>query len=307
MPVTMSSEIPASAARLHAARFLHGAVCALDGLDLELQAGEVLALLGPNGAGKSTAVDLLLGLKTPAAGKARLFGMDPCIPAARLQVGVMLQSAVLPERLTVRELIDWAGCHYPQPMAAQEAAALAGVEDLLARRYGRLSGGQQRRVQFAIALCGRPRLLFLDEPTTGLDIGARSQVWAAVRAMAAQGCAVLLTTHYLEEAEALADRVVVIDRGQVLAKGTIAQVRALVGGRRIRCITTLDPETVAGWPQVREVRVRKGRLELVAAAAEAVVRRLLEADPALEDLEVTRAGLAEAFVELTRPSVREAA
>lgn len=307
MPVTMSSETPAPAAWLHAARFLHGAVCALDGLDLELQAGEVLALLGPNGAGKSTAVDLLLGLKTPAAGKARLFGMDPCVPAARLQVGVMLQSAVLPERLTVRELIDWAGGHYPQPMTAQEAATLAGVEDLLARRYGRLSGGQQRRVQFAIALCGRPRLLFLDEPTTGLDIGARSQVWAAVRAMAAQGCAVLLTTHYLEEAEALADRVVVIDRGQVLAKGTIAQVRALVGGRRIRCTTTLAPETVAAWPQVREVRVREGRLELVAAAAEAVVRRLLEADPALEDLEVTRAGLAEAFVELTRPSVREAA
>ena len=301
----MSSTHPA--ARLQGARFLHGAVCALEGLDLELQAGQVLALLGPNGAGKSTAVDLLLGLKTPAAGKARLFGMDPCVPASRLEVGVMLQSAVLPERLTVGELVQWAACHYPQPMRVDEAAALAGIADLLHRRYGRLSGGQQRRVQFAIALCGRPRLLFLDEPTTGLDIGARSQVWAAVRAMAAQGCAVLLTTHYLEEAEALADRVVVIERGRVLADGSVAQVRALVGGRRIRCTTTLAPQTVAGWPQVREVQVRDGRLELVAAAAEAVVRRLLEADPALEDLEVTRVGLAEAFVELTRPHVPEAA
>ncbi|TKS52975.1 ABC transporter ATP-binding protein [Luteimonas yindakuii] len=298
---------PIPAARLQGARYRHGAVCALDGLDLELHAGEVLALLGPNGAGKSTTVDLLLGLKTPDEGEARLFGADPRGVASRLQVGVMLQSAVLPERLTVRELIEWASCHYPHPMPVADAAALAGIGDLLAKRYGRLSGGQQRRVQFAIALCGQPRLLFLDEPTTGLDIGARAQVWAAVRSMAAQGCAVLLTTHYLEEAEALADRVVVLDRGRTLAAGTTAQVRALVGGRRIRCLTALPAEVVAGWPQVREAQVVGGRLEVVTGEAEAVVRCLLDADPALQELEVLRAGLAEAFVELTNPHAREAA
>jgi len=305
MSTPMSSPIPA--ASLHGASYDHGAVRAPDGLDLELHPGQVLALLGPNGAGKSTTVDLLLGLKAPTQGQARVFGADPRNVAARRRVGVMLQSAALPERLTVAELIGWAASHYPSPMPVADAAARAGLDGLLGHRYGRLSGGQQRRVQFAIALCGRPRLLFLDEPTTGLDLAARARVWAAIRAMAAQGCAVLLTTHYLEEAEALADRVVVLDRGRALAAGTTAQVRALAAGRRIRCQTTLAPALVAAWPEVRDVRVDGGRLEILASVAEPVVRRLFDADPRLQELEVLRAGLVEAFLELTGAAPQEAA
>ena len=179
---------------------------------------------------------------------------------------------------------------------------LLGLDGLLDRRYGMLSGGQQRRVQFAIAVCGRPRLLFLDEPTTGLDIDARQKLWQAIRELVAQGCGVLLTTHYLEEAEALSDRVVVLDRGKLVAEGSVREIRAHVAQRRVRCITAVDASDVARWPGVREA-VRDGEyLRIVAEAAEPVVRRLLDADPHLHELEVQRAGLADAFLELTRNS-----
>ena len=178
--------------------------------------------------------------------------------------------------------------------------ALAGLDGLLDRPYGKLSGGQQRRVQFAIAVCGRPALLFLDEPTTGLDIDARQKLWQAIRELVAQGSGVLLTTHYLEEAEALSDRVVVLDRGKLVAEGSVREIRAHVSQRRVRCITAVDAGVAARWPGVREA-VRDGEyLCLVADAAEPVVRRLLDADPTLHELEVQRAGLADAFLELTR-------
>src|SRR5690606_2291920 len=157
-----------------------------------------------------------------------------------------------------------------------------------------------RRVQFALAICGRPQLLFLDEPTTGLDIQARGQLWDAVRALVAEGCGVLLTTHYLEEAEALSDRVVVLDRGRVAAAGSVSDLRARVAQRRVRCVSSLDPATVSGWPQVLSAARDAGHLEIVVREAEPAVRRLLEADPALRELEVTRAGLADAFIHLTR-------
>src|SRR5690606_12700576 len=186
--------------------------------------------------------------------------------------------------------------------------AAAGLEGLLGRRYGALSGGQQRRLQFALAICGRPRLLFLDEPTTGLDIGARQALWAAVRRQVDEGCAVLLTTHYLEEAEALSDRVAVIDAGRLLAEGSVGEIRARVSLRRIHCVSTLAPARVAQWPGVRQaVREGEAALRIVAEPAEPVVRQLLEADPGLRDLEIRRAGLAEAFLALTRPDQAEAA
>ena len=228
-------------------------------------------------------------------------------PAACRQCGAMLQSAGIPERLCVGELLDLVRAGYPRPRSVADCVAMAGLDGLLGRRYGRLSGGQQRRVQFALAICGRPRLLFLDEPTTGLDIDARQGIWAAVRELVGDGSAVLLTTHYLEEAEALSDRVAVLDAGRLVAEGSVAGIRARVSVRRIRCLSTLAAAAVAQWPGVREA-VREGEaLRIVAEPAEPVVRRLLEMDPALRDLEIRRAGLAEAFLALTRPALAEVA
>ena len=294
-------------ARLHAARKSYGKVLALDALDLQLHGGQVLALLGANGAGKSTAVGLLLGLLAPDKGEVTVMGRSPRALEVRQQCGVMLQSAGIPECLKVRELLELTRSYYPNPRSVADCVAMAGLDDLLDRRYGKLSGGQQRRVQFALAICGRPRVLFLDEPTTGLDIEARQRLWQAIRELVAEGSAVLLTTHYLEEAEALSDRVAVIDRGRLVAEGSVGEIRARVSQRRIRCITSADVLRVAQWPGVREAARDGEYLRIVADAAEPVVRRLLDADPHLHELEVQRAGLADAFLELTRNPQQEAA
>jgi len=285
----------------------YGQLTALDGVSLQLHPGELLALLGPNGAGKSTAVSLLLGLQRTDAGRAELFGLDPQSLDARRRIGVMLQSANLPQTLRVGELLRLTASYYPHPRSIAESAELAGVSDLLMRPYGKLSGGQQRRVQFALAMCGRPQLLFLDEPTVGMDITARQKLWTAMRTLVAEGCSVVLTTHYLEEAEALAQRVIVLGKGRVLSEGSVDALRARVALTRIRCMTDLDAGAIAAWPEVTMARREDGRLAITTPAAENVVRRLLDADPALTGLEVQRAGLAEAFTELTRDDQREAA
>jgi ABC-2 type transport system ATP-binding protein len=302
------TEAHAPVARLAGAVKRYDKRIALDDVDLVLRRGELLALLGPNGAGKSTSIGLLLGLVRPDAGRAELFGLDPQRIEARRRIGVMLQSAMLPPTLRVGELLRLTASYYPDPRPLAESAALAGIADLLKRPYGKLSGGQQRRVQFALALCGRPELLFLDEPTVGMDIDARRKLWTAMRALVAEGCSVVLTTHYLEEAEALAQRVVVLDRGRVLSEGSVNELRAKVALSRIRCVSDLDAEAVGRWPQVASAASVGGRLQIATAQAEHVVRRLLDADPALRELEVQRAGLAEAFTELTRDSdLQEAA
>ncbi|MCD9095623.1 ABC transporter ATP-binding protein [Luteimonas fraxinea] len=286
-------------ASLRGVRRRRGAVQALDGVDLALPAGQVTALLGVNGAGKTTAIEILLGLQPADAGEVTLFGRHPSDLEARRHIGVMLQQAQLPERLRVDELLALTRSWYPQPRSVADCVALGGLDGLLDRRYGRLSGGQQRRVQFALALCGRPKLLFLDEPTTGLDIGARQQVWRAIRSLVADGVGILLTTHYLEEAEALADRVVVLDAGRVRADGSVGAVRAQVAQRRIRCKSVVPADVVATWPGVRSADVIDGQLVVMAEQAESVLRCLLDADPRLGDLEVQRAGLVEAFVAMT--------
>jgi ABC-2 type transport system ATP-binding protein len=286
-------------ASLRGVRKRYGALQALDGVDLDLHAGQVLALLGPNGAGKTTTIGLLLGLLRADAGQVRLFGQDPQQVAARRGIGVMLQDAALPPTLKVGELLRLTASYYPAPRPLAESAALAGVEDLLDRPYGKLSGGQQRRVQFAIAACGRPRLLFLDEPTVGLDLPARQRLWAAVRTLAGEGVAVVLTTHYLEEAGHLADRVCVMMRGRIVSDGSVDALRARVETRRIRCVSALDADVVAAWPGVRLAQREGARLDISSDQAEAVVRRLLDADPALSDLEMQAAGLDEAFGNLT--------
>ena len=278
----------------------YGALRALDGIDLELHRGELLALLGPNGAGKTTAISLLLGLVRADAGEVRLFGMDPQRIEARRGIGVMLQHAQLPATLRVGELIRLTASYYPSPRSVAESAELAGVADLLQRPYGKLSGGQQRRVQFALALCGNPRLLFLDEPTVGMDIEARQKLWSAIRTLVADGVSIVLTTHYLEEAEALADRVCVMARGKVVSEGSVQALRARIALKRVWCATRLPLAEVAAWPEVADARLDGERLCLSTEHVEALVRRLLAHDAQLSALEVRAAGLAEAFTELTR-------
>lgn len=273
---------------------------ALDGLDLQVRDGELLAVLGPNGAGKTTAISLLLGLQTADKGTAQLFGKSPQDLSARRNIGVMMQEAMLPAELRVQEQIDLVASYYPSPMTPDAAMEITNTTSLANRPYGKLSGGQKRQVQFAVAMCGRPKLLFLDEPTVGLDIQARKLMWTALRELVEQGASIVLTTHYLEEAEALADRVMVLGKGRVIASGTVNEIRASVVRKHISCSTTLTTQQIQGWPEVENVTKDQQGIHITASNAEALVRRLLAADEDLHDLEVRRAGLAEAFTELTQ-------
>ncbi|WP_164273728.1 ABC transporter ATP-binding protein [Stenotrophomonas sp. B1-1] len=292
--------IPPSLARLQQVQVHYGNHTALHGIDLQVRAGQVLALLGRNGAGKSTAISVLLGLRRADAGQVELLGGDPQQRASRLGLGLMLQSTNLPPMLRVDELVQQARACYPDPWPLPEVLQRAGLQDVARRRYGQLSGGQQRRVQFAIAICGRPRVLFLDEPTTGLDIQARQSMWQAVRQLVAEGCGVLLTTHYLEEAEALAQRVVALEGGRVLADAPLAELRLADRPRRIRCRSALAVEDVQHWAGVQQVQRDGAHLQVLASPAEPVVARLLAADAQLQELEVQGAALADAFLDLTR-------
>lgn len=212
-------------ATLSAVTKRYGAVDALRGLDLEVNPGELVALLGANGAGKTTAVRILLGLTKPTSGTARVFGGDPRDRATRTRLGAVLQISRVPETLRVREHIDLFSSYYPNPMPMAEVIAAAGLGGLERRNYGELSGGQQKRVLFALGICGNPDLLVLDEPSTGLDVESRRALWKQIRAFVDRGRAVLLTTHYLAEAEALADRVVVVDKGLKVKEGTPAEIK----------------------------------------------------------------------------------
>lgn len=293
-------EPAAVAARLEEVSKSYGAIKALDRLSLEIRAGELLALLGPNGAGKTTAVKLLLGLARPASGRVRVFDADPQRPESRVRVGAMLQVARVPETLRVREHLDLFSSYYPKPLAAEEILALAGLTAVKDRLFGELSGGERQRVLFALALCGDPDLLFLDEPTVGLDVEARRALWGEIRKLIARGKTVLLTTHYMDEADALADRVVVINKGSVVREGTPSEIKAKTAGRRIRCITRLDAETVLGIPGVIAVRRDREAYEIEVSQAEPVLRELLGGDAGLSGVEVTSPGLEEAFLALTQ-------
>src|ERR1700726_230341 len=278
----------------------YGSVRALHGVDFRVRAGQVVALLGPNGAGKTTAVKLLLGLMQPNSGRVRVFGGDPTNPENRMRTGAMLQVGRVPETLRVHEHIDLFTSYYQKPMAKAEVLAAAGLEKLADRKFGDLSGGQRQRVLFALAICGDPDLLFLDEPTVGLDVESRRMLWDEIRRMVERDKTVLLTTHYLEEADALADRVAVINRGEIIAGGTPAEIKAKTGGKRIRCITRLALTSLRQIPGVVEVREDREAVEIHSGEAESVVRELLALDPLLSGLEISSAGLEEAFLALTK-------
>jgi ABC-2 type transport system ATP-binding protein len=265
----------------------------------------VLALLGPNGAGKTTAVQLLLGLLRPSEGSARLFGHDPQDREARVRVGAMLQISKVPETLKVKEHVDLIASYYPRPLPRREIMEAAGLTGLEERLFGKLSGGQRQRVLFALALCGNPDLLFLDEPTVGLDVESRRAFWSVIEGKAREGRSVLLTTHYLEEADALADRIVLIDKGRIVAEGTPSEIKARAAGRKIRCRTSLALETLSALPGVRNAQRDRDVVEVFAHDAERVLREMLARDPGLSGLEVRGAGLEEAFLSLTASDERQ--
>ncbi len=275
-------------------------VRALRGVDFRVRSGEVVALLGPNGAGKTTAVKLLLGLLQPNSGKVRVFGGDPTNPENRMRAGAMLQVGRVPETLRVREHIDLFSSYYQKPMPLADVLAAAGLEEISNRKFGDLSGGQRQRLLFALAICGDPDLLFLDEPTVGLDVEARRMLWDEIRRLVSRGKTVLLTTHYLQEADALADRVAVINQGEIIAEGTPSEIKAQTAGKRIRCITSLTMTALRQISGVTEVKEDREAVEIHTPQAESVVRELLARDAMLSGLEVTSAGLEEAFLALTQ-------
>jgi ABC-2 type transport system ATP-binding protein len=213
-------------AELRAVTKNYGEIRALRGIDLTIERGELLALLGPNGAGKTTAVRILLGLNSPTTGRAAVFGHHPASQAAKLRRGALLQVARVPETLRVHEHIELFSSYYPNPLPLRETIAVAGLDGIETRLFGDLSGGQKQRVLFALAICGNPDLLFLDEPTVGLDVESRRALWTRIRAFLARGGSVLLTTHYIEEADALAHRVAVIAQGRIVAEGSPAEIKA---------------------------------------------------------------------------------
>jgi ABC-2 type transport system ATP-binding protein len=278
----------------------YGPVTALDGVCLDVPAGQLLGLLGPNGAGKTTLLQLLAGLRRPTSGTVELFGGDPRDAARRRRLGSTPQETGLPPTLRVHEVVDFVAGHFADPVPTAQLLEQFGLAGLERRQSGGLSGGQKRRLAVAVAFVGRPDLVLLDEPTTGLDVEARHLLWDAVRRYHQGGGTVVLTSHYLEEVEALAERVVVIDHGCVRADGTIADVRALVPARRVR-LRAPDLPTLAGV----ESSSRDGdRHELWTADSDALVRELVNSTAPFRDLEVATASLEEAFLALTSTGTR---
>ncbi len=277
----------------------YGAVEALRGVDLAVRRGEVVAILGPNGAGKTTAISILLGLRRPTAGTVSVLGGAPGDPAVRARVGAMLQESGVPGTLTVAELVDLFRGYYPAPRARAALLVAAGLEEVADRRVRTLSGGQRQRLYVALALAGDPEIVFLDEPTTGMDVESRRRFWDVIGALAADGTTVLFATHMLEEADALATRIVVIDHGRIVRDGTPAEIKARAGGSTIRLRADVEPGVVAAWPGVLRVGRSGARLEIVAREPQEVMRRLFAGGIAVEEISIEEHALETAFLDLT--------
>jgi ABC-2 type transport system ATP-binding protein len=278
----------------------YGTTVALDGISLELPIGATVALLGPNGAGKSTAINLMLHLLHPDGGTISVLGLRPEEAIASGRVGAMLQTGGLPIGVTVREIVTFARNLYPQPIALAEILGTAGLTALAGRRVEALSGGETQRLRFALAIAGDPDLLFLDEPTVAMDVESRRAFWADMRDFAEQGRTVLFATHYLDEADQVADRVVVLDNGRIVADGTSGSIKATVSARTVRfTLENAHRPTLASLPGVQNVQIRGADVTLTTDDADGTIRALYRTDLPVRDLEVTGAALEDAFVALT--------
>jgi ABC-2 type transport system ATP-binding protein len=287
------------AAELIDATKKYGAVEAIKGVTIHIELGEVVAMLGPNGAGKTTSISLLLGLRKPTSGKALLFGLDPTNLQARSRVGVMLQESGVPAMLKVREIVDLFRSYYPKPLPRDEAIAIAGLEEKADALVRELSGGQRQRLYFALAVCGDPDVLFLDEPTVGMDVEGRRSFIERIADFARRGRTVVLTTHYLEEADQLAKRVIVIDRGVVIADAPPAEIKSKVAGKRVRFnAPVLTEKDLDGLP-VTAVTIKDHSVQLLTNQPESVLRELFRRGMEISDLEVAGADLEEAFIAMT--------
>ncbi len=272
----------------------------MGGVDLDIAKGETLALLGPNGAGKSTLIDMLLGLLPPDTGTVSLFGRPPAQAIHEGAVGAMLQTGGLLRGLSVRELVTMMASLYPDPLPVDEALELTGTAPFAERRTEKLSGGQTQRARFALALVCNPELLVLDEPTVALDVEARHAFWTTMRAIAAEGRTVLFATHYLEEADLYADRIVVMAAGRVVADGPPTEIKGMVGTRTIRAtLPDADLDALGRLPGVLTVEARGSSVVLRCSDSDRAIRALLDEYPDARDIEISGAGLEEAFLELT--------
>jgi ABC-2 type transport system ATP-binding protein len=277
-----------------------GPVRAVRGVDLSVAGGETVALLGPNGAGKSTLIDMLLGLLPPDAGSVSLFGRMPAEAIQAGAVGAMLQTGGLIRALSVRELVSMMASLYPDPLPVDEVLELTGITPFAGRRTEKLSGGQTQRARFAMALVSNPELLVLDEPTVALDVEARHAFWTTMREIAARGRTVLVATHYLEEADAYADRVVLMSAGRIVADGAPTEIKAMVGTRTIRAtLPGAELAALEALPGVSSAETRGTSFVVRCADSDSAIRALLEAFPEARDIEISGAGLEEAFLELT--------
>jgi ABC-2 type transport system ATP-binding protein len=277
-----------------------GAVRAVDGIDLSIAPGETVALLGPNGAGKSTTINMMLGLLEPTSGQIEMFGRSPQQAVRDGRVGAMLQDAGFVPNATVREMVDLARAVYPKPLPTDEVLRIADLTDIAGRRLDKLSGGQSQRARFAFALAGNPDLLMLDEPTSAMDVASRQAFWAAMRSYAAGGKTILFATHYLEEADDFADRIIVVAGGRVIADGTGAQIKKVVGGRTVSFgLEGAGSAGLGGLPGVNAIEIRGERAYLRSDDSDATVRALVSSGRPFADLEIAGAGLEEAFLALT--------
>ncbi len=277
-----------------------GHVRAVRGIDVAIERGETVAFLGPNGAGKSTTIDMLLGLLEPDAGSVSVFGSSPGDAVASGSVGAMLQTGGLIRDLRVRELVAMMAALYPHPFPVGEVLELTGLAAIADQLTQKLSGGQTQRVRFAVALVGDPALLVLDEPTVAMDVEGRRSFWATMREFAARGKTVLFATHYLEEADAYADRVVLMAHGNVVADGPPTEIKAMVGVRTIRAtLPAADPRALESLPGVTRAERHGEAILLACSDSDAAIRALLAGFPEARDIEIHGAGLEEAFLELT--------
>jgi ABC-2 type transport system ATP-binding protein len=276
-----------------------GSVHAVRGIDLEIRPGEIVAFLGPNGAGKTTTIDMVLGLSQPTSGEVRVLGMQPRRAIAHGLVSAVMQTGGLLKDLTVRETVQYTASLFGHTQPVDEVLRRAGIEGIADRKVGKCSGGEQQRLRFAIALLPDPALLLLDEPTTGMDVEGRRAFWAAIRADAEKGRTVLFATHYLEEADQYADRIVLVSKGRIVADGSGAEIKGLASGRTVRAtVTDPDADALGAIAGVDAVEVRGDRVIIHALDSDAVARHLLNETDA-RDLEIVAKGIEEAFLSLT--------